>query len=380
VSGSPEHNRVPIVDIDVHPMYHDVGDLTPYLSSNWRQRFETRGLRTYARARDRYNHPEYTQRADATPPGGGHAGSSREYTIENHLAPNGIDGAVLLPQQPYGVTVWGDSAAATAYVAATNDFFRDEWVGFDDRYCLAVTVAPHDAHAAAAEIRRHAGQPGVVGVQLLLLDRMLGDTWFDPIYEAACEADLPIVVHQSGSEGCYTYSPTVAGGAPRSYGERHVVLTQVGAANVCDLVVGGAFERFPTLKVSFVEWGFSWLAPLAARLDHVWERDPDAAPEVKRRPSDYIREHMSFATQPLDEPDTAVEWSALFAADGLEKMLLFASDYPHYDTDDTTYILKARIPKDLRARISYQNAVAVFGDEVLRSVRSPGHDGGRAAA
>jgi predicted TIM-barrel fold metal-dependent hydrolase len=287
---------------------------------------------------------------------------------------------VLLPQQPYGVTVWGDSSAATAYVAATNDFFREAWVGFDDRYCLAVTVTPHDACAAAAEIRRHAGQEGVVGVQLLLLDRMLGDTWFDPIYEAACEAGLAIVVHQSGSEGCYTFSPTVAGGAPRSYGERHVVLTQVGAANVCDLVVGGVFERFPTLKVSFVEWGFSWLAPLMARLDHVWERDPDGAPQVKRPPSEYIREHLSFATQPLDEPDTPAEWNALFGADGLETMLLFASDYPHYDTDDTTYIMKARIPKDLRAPISYQNALSVFGDGVLRSVRTRGHDDDRVPA
>jgi predicted TIM-barrel fold metal-dependent hydrolase len=365
-----ERDRLPIVDIDVHPMYEALSDLDPYLSAEWRRRFETRGIRTYARARDRYSHPEYTQRADATPPSGGHAGSDRQFTIENHLQPNGIDGVVLLPQQPYGVTGWGDPDAACAYVAATNDFFREAWVGYDDRYCLAVTVTPHDAEAAAAEIRRHAGQPGVVGVQLLLLDRMLGDRWFDPIYEAAAEAGLPIVVHQSGSEGCYAFSPTVAGGAPRSYGERHVVLTQVGAANVVDLVVNGAFERFPTLKVSFVEWGFSWLAPLMARLDHLWELDPDGAPRVNGRPSQIIRDHMSFATQPLDEPDTRAEWDALFAAEGLDKMLLFASDYPHYDTDDTTFILKARIPKELRAPISYQNALKVFGDEVLRSVRT----------
>ena len=107
-----------------------------------------------------------------------------------------------------------------------------------------------------------------------------------------------------------------------------------------------------------------------ARLDHVWERDPDGAPRVNGLPSQIIRDHMSFATQPLDEPDTRAEWDALFAAEGLERMLLFASDYPHYDTDDTTFILKARIPKELRAPISYQNAVAVFGEEVLRSVRA----------
>jgi predicted TIM-barrel fold metal-dependent hydrolase len=290
--------------------------------------------------------------------------------LESYLEPHGIVCALLLPQQPYGVTVWGDGAAATAYVAATNDFFRDAWVGADDRFSLAVTVSPHDPHAAAAEIRRHAGQAGIVGVQLLLLDRMMGDVAFDPIYEAASEAGLPIVVHQSGAEGCYLSSQGPAGGGPRSYGERHAVLTQVGAANVVDLVVGGAFERFPTLRVLMVEWGFSWLHSLLARMDHAWERDPDAAPRLTRRPSEYVTEHVAFATQPLDEPDTGPEREALLGAPGLDRMLLFSSDYPHYDTDDPTFVITARIPSHARAAVCYENAVRLFGDEVLRGARA----------
>src|SRR6266511_4979893 len=274
--------RMPIVDCDVHPMAEDIKDVLPYMPLTWRQDFEARGMRTYARARDRYNHPEKTQRVDATPPSGGYAGSDRDFTIETHLDPHGITCALLLPQQPYGVTAWGVGAAASAFVSANNDFLREHWVDYDDRYTIAVTVSPHDPEAAAAEIRRHAGQPGVLGVQLLLLDRMMGDRWFDPIYEAACESELPIVVHQSGSEGCYSFSQTVAGGGPRSYGERHVGLTQVGAANVVDLVVNGAFERFPTLRVVLVEWGFSWLASLVDRMDASWERDPAAAPLIKK--------------------------------------------------------------------------------------------------
>ena len=362
-----ERERMPIVDCDVHPMYEHIDDLAPYLSRAWRRRFDDRGIRTYGRARDRYNHPERTQRADATPPSGGHAGCDRDFTLATYVEPHGISCALLLPQQPYGVTVWSDAAAAAAYVAATNDFFREAWVGSDERLALAVTVAPHDPHAAAAEIRRHAGQPGVVGVQLLLLDRMMGDVAFDPIYEAACETGLPIVVHQSGSEGCYASSQGPAGGGPRSYGERHAVLTQIGAANVVDLVVGGAFERFPALRIVMVEWGFSWLPSLLARMDHAWARDPDAAPLVKRVPSEYVRDHIGFATQPLDEPDTAAERQALFPP-SLDGMLLFSSDYPHYDTDDPTFVIKARIPRQLRAAVCYRNAVRMFGPRVLRAV------------
>ena len=363
-----EAERLPIVDCDVHPLVKSNDAFLPYLSNGWRKHFETHGLRTYARARDRYNHPNRTYRMDAVPSSGGPAGSDPDFTLENHIKPYNIATALLLPQEPYGVTAWGDADSAAAFFSAANEFFLNTWVGHDDRFALAITVSPHDPHLAADEIRRRGTEPGVVGVQLLLLDQMMGSRWFDPIYEAACELDLPIVFHQSGAEGCYTTSQTVAGGTPRSYGERHVVLTQVGAANIVDMVANGAFERFPNLRIVMVEWGFSWLPSLLARMDHAWEQDPTSAPLVKKPPSDYVAEHFTFTTQPLDEPDTAAELKSLFMIPNLDKMLLFSSDYPHYDTDDPDFIIK-RVPAELRARVCYENAVATFGDKILRSLR-----------
>jgi uncharacterized protein len=356
----------PIVDCDIHPMARRTEDFYPYLDARWRRVFETRGARTYSRAKDRYNHPADTQRLEAYKGDGSPAGSDPAMTIEQHLDPFGISVAFLLPQQPYGVTAWGDIDAATAFVAATNDFFVDQWVGHDARYSTAITVSPHDPIAAAAEIRRHAGTPGVIGVQLLLMERMLGDAWFDPIYEAASEAGLPIAVHQSGNEGCFNFSQLPAGGVPRSYGERHVVLTQVGAANIADLIVNGTFDRFPQLKVVMVEWGFSWLASLSNRLDLFWLQDPDAAPRITSLPSETIRKHVTFTTQPLDEVETQREWDALFGAPGISDILLFSSDYPHYDTDDPDFVLRNKIPEELRAKVCFENAVGVFGDQIFR--------------
>lgn len=361
--------KVPIVDCDVHPLIKSPAEVMPYLSASWRRHFEDRGIRMYARARDRYNHPNRTYRVDALPGSGGPAGSDPEFTLANHLTPYNIATALLLPQEPYGVTAWGDAAAADAFCSATNDYFIDRWVGLDDRYALAITVSPHDPKATAAEIRRRGGETGVVGIQLLLTDQMLGSTWFDPVYEAASELGLPIVLHQSGSEACFTTSLTAAGGVPRSYGERHVVLTQVGAANIVDLVTGGVFERFPQLQVCMVEWGFSWLSSLLPRMDHLWEQDPGAAPLVRKPPSQYVAEHVTFTTQPLDEPDTRDELESLFAIPGIEKMLLFSSDYPHYDTDDPDFVIR-RIPAPMRAAVCYENAVQAFGDKIIRSVRA----------
>jgi predicted TIM-barrel fold metal-dependent hydrolase len=366
--SSSTFQSMPIVDCDVHPMYGQFEDLFPYMSGYWRRHFEERGVRTYARARDRYNHPNKTFRVDAVPETGGAAGSNRDFTLSTHIDPFRISAALLLPQQPYGVTTWSNAGAAYAFLAANNDYFRDAWVGYDDRFCLAVTVSDHDPAAAAAEVRRHVGQPGVIAVQLLLMNRMMGDSSFDPIYEAACETQLPIAFHQSGSEGCYSISQTVAGGVPRSYGERHAVLTQVGGANVVDMIVNGTFERFPELRIVMIEWGFSWLSHLMARMDLLWERDPGAAPLVRRRPSEYVQKHFTFTTQPLDELETREERAALFAQDGLDRVLLFSSDYPHYDTDDPGFVIRSRIPEAMREAVCYRNAVRTFGTKVLRSV------------
>jgi predicted TIM-barrel fold metal-dependent hydrolase len=360
-------DRVPIVDCDVHPLIKDPRDVLPYMSQSWQRHFETHGIRMYARARDRYNHPNRTYRLDALPDSGGPAGSDPEFTLEHFIKPFGITTAMLLPQEPYGVTVWSDAEAAAAFTQANNDHLLDKWVDLSDHYSLAITVAPHDPQAAAAEIRRCADHPGVIGVQMLLQQQMMGSRWFDPVYEAAVAKGLPIVYHQSGNEGCYNTSLAPAGGVPRSYGERHVVLTQVGAANITDLIVNGTFERFPDLRIVMVEWGFSWLSSLMARLDYFWTEDPSRAPLVKKLPSEYVAEHITFTTQPLDEPDTKEELASLFTIPHIERMLLFSSDYPHYDTDDPDFIIR-RIPPEIRARVCYENAVNTFGRKVLRSL------------
>ena len=101
----------------------------------------------------------------------GPAGSDPSMTIERHIDPYGISLALLLPQQPYGTTAWGDPDAASAFVAAANDFFLESWVDFDPRYGLAVTVSPRrfgaerrdDAvdeinSSRASDARRRAGQ------------------------------------------------------------------------------------------------------------------------------------------------------------------------------------------------------------------------------
>ena len=60
---------------------------------------------------------------------------------------------------------------------------------------------------------------------------------------------------------------------------------------VAALVYDGLFDRFPKLKVSIVESGAGYAAYLMDRLDEKYARF-DAAVNLKRKPSEYIRENI----------------------------------------------------------------------------------------
>lgn len=79
-------------------------------------------------------------------------------------------------------------------------------------------------------------------------------------------------------------------------------MSLVFAAQVTSLVVEGVFDLFPTLRVTLLESGVSWMAAHMWRFDKEWKNLRRQVPWVKRPPSDYIREHMRLTTAPLDAP------------------------------------------------------------------------------
>src|SRR5262249_56022691 len=71
---------------------------------------------------------------------------------------------------------------------------------------------------------------------------------------------------------------------------------------IASLVFEGVFERFPRLKVVAIEGGLAWAPALCWRMDKHWERMRSEVPHLKRPPSEYVREHVSFTTHPPSKP------------------------------------------------------------------------------
>lgn len=256
---------------------------------------------------------------------------------------------------PYGV--WLDPLNAQSVMSAMNRYFLDEWAGVDARFKLAAGVFPVDVRAAVEEITEVRSRPGVIAVFMPLIGLLMGNPHFDPIYEAASEAGLPIVVHPSGAEGTYPIAPMLAGGLPETYSERHVALAQVGVANAASLVLTGTFDRFPDLMVIFAEYGYTWAGPLAWRMEAEVRRGD--AGHLRRSPAEYVHRHIRFCTQPVEEPDRPTEMRELIEMMGGDQTLLFSTDYPHWDTDNPQRILQA-LGLSAKRHVFYENAKATF--------------------
>jgi predicted TIM-barrel fold metal-dependent hydrolase len=176
------------------------------------------------------------------------------------------------------------------------------------------------------------------------------------MYEAAERHGLPLAVHFGGTAGW----PITGSGWPSYYYEDHCGMSQTFQAQVISLVFEGVLERFPGLKVVLVEGGFAWLPPLMWRMDRAWQKLCDEVPHLTRPPSEYVRGHFYFTTQPVEEPPKPSQFRWLLDHIGMDDRILFATDYPHWDFDSPDRAIPPVVTGDLRSQIMAGNARALY--------------------
>ena len=145
---------------------------------------------------------------------------------------------------------------------------------------------------------------------------------------------FPVGVHAFGFGG----NPITASGWPSFYIEEMVGHSQCQQTALASIVLEGVFERYPKLKMVMIEAGFGWAPSLSWRLDKSFERLHSEVPHLKRKPSEYIRDHIYWTTQPMEDPERRDHLFDVIDWIGWDK-LLFATDYPHWDFDEPSRVL-----------------------------------------
>lgn len=347
--------RQPLIDTDIHNGI-DRQRVLQFLPEPWKTRYKSG---SGAPGGLGYWNPNGVLRSDAVTPGGTRIDADPHDLATMFLDPYGIEFGVLNPQSSlqFGLSPEPDFAAAV--VSAINDVTIEDWLTADSRYRGSVVISAADPVLAAREIRRVGSHPGIVQVLMGSGARFpYGQRFYDPIYEAASEFDLAVAIHP-GSEGVGVSGPPTAVGYPSSYLEWHTNLVGSYMAHLISLLTEGTFRKFPKLKFVLVEGGFAWIPPILWRLDKNWKGLRQTVPWVERLPSEYAYEHILITTQPMEEPDKPEHLKAILAMFPAEKMLMFSSDFPHWDGDTPDFAARS-FPKEIRARVMSETAREVF--------------------
>jgi len=354
---STEMVAIRVVDSDVHPVPR-AGEFVEYIPEPYRSKYYTSHP---VGDTINYDAPDYAHamamRVDTFPDDGGFPGSDPDLAFRQLILGAGSDVGILEPGSRGHII----PEVTQAGKMATNRWLDAHWLdsknNWHGRWRGSICVAIEDPQGAVREIEHWAGHPYMAQILIQAEPRpSWGDPRYDPVWEAATRHDIPVSCHLG--RGYFEMMPMPPVGFP-SYNHDFMVTYSLLAANqVMSLIFDGVFDRFPTMKVVLVEHAFTWILPLMWRMDAIYKaRKADL--DLKRRPSEYVKDHIRFTTQPLDYPQDKLDLTRALEWMEADKILLYSSDYPHWTFDDPRWVVK-HLPESMRSRIMYENGIETY--------------------
>jgi uncharacterized protein len=241
----------------------------------------------------------------------------------------GIESTVLYPTAGLSYSLIQDPGWATSLARAYNQWFYETHYRFSSRLRQVALVPLQDVGEAVKETHRAVSELKAAAVLLpatggdLGVRKPLGHTDFWPIYEAAEELNVPVAVHGAPGQGLginfFTNFASI-----QSLEHPLPLMVQLTS-----MVFEGVFERFPRLRVAFLEAGVGWVPYMMDRLDRsydIWAGRgvTEFSEWVKKRPSEYITSGNIYFSAEGDEEGIGYAIKRLGP-----DVVLYASDFPH---------------------------------------------------
>lgn len=241
----------------------------------------------------------------------------------------GMESTVLYPTSGLAFMMIQDQEWAVALARAYNDWFHDRYHRLDKRLRGVALVPLQSVPDAVKEVRRAVTELGAVGIVLPSNDadigvrKALGHPDFWPVYEECERLNVPVVTHGGASMnvGLNSYRHFA-----QTLTLEHPVTQMV---QVTSFIFEGVLDRFPKLRVGFLEAGTGWVPYMLDRLDRTFEvlqknGRAEFSPHCKTRPSELLGSGRVFFSCEGGEPSLTNVIQRIG-----HKTLIFASDFPH---------------------------------------------------
>jgi predicted TIM-barrel fold metal-dependent hydrolase len=206
-----------------------------------------------------------------------------------------------------------------------------------------------------------------------------GEHWLEPLnhpdYDRLWAAiqDCDLVINQHSGQGSPPY-PEAQGSTPLWALEMPFYVQR----GFTQLIMGGVFERFPSLRYILTESGCSWALPLMRRMDDLYqgwksggigEIDASKDPAIKELPSFYAKRNCWYGCS-FPTPDEIAGREIV----GRDR-ILWGNDYPHYEgsypySRENLRLAFSDVPEPEVRMMLGENAAKLYGFD-LEALRSP---------
>jgi predicted TIM-barrel fold metal-dependent hydrolase len=222
-----------------------------------------------------------------------------------HMDREGIDAQVLYGSMTLSFETILDRDLAVACMRAYNDYIADDCRPFGTRLFPVGYLSLADVGEAVAELHRCVERLGMIGVHVppsvpvphpaapgafpaVRLPKHVCHPDFGPVFAAAEALDVALGVH--GSPGVYLPSGVAEQVdtfiLSHIFGHRNQMQMALAAC-----VFDGVFDRFPKVRMGFLEAGCGWVPDLVHAFHEHWEkRIRDFDPDVRVSMPEFTRE------------------------------------------------------------------------------------------
>jgi predicted TIM-barrel fold metal-dependent hydrolase len=248
------------------------------------------------------------------------------------------------------------------YLAHAYNKWLTERILPEDKRLVGLLYLPFNTPEECEKIvRDHSGRPGVVGYTVCAVrHKPIHHNQYARLYSMIQDSGLPLVFHA----GPHWDDPSFTQ-LNRFISMHALSFVHYNLIHMTNWIVNAMPERYPKIKLIWIESGLAWVPFLMQRLDHEVLMRQSEAPGLKRLPSEYMRE-MYYSSQPLERSDLKLLKGTMEAINA-ETQLLYSSDWPHWDFDPPSAITTLPfLDEQAKKNILGLNAARLFNLPVKR--------------
>jgi len=279
----------------------------------------------------------------------------------------GVDVAVLFPSPMLQLGLHPQVEVEVALGRAYNRWLTERVLAHEPRIRSMLYLPFNDPDAAYRMVQDLGAKKGVAGFMVTSArHKPVHHNAYMKVYGLIEEMGLPLAFHAG-----YNWNDQAMGMMNKFISVHAIGFVFFNMVHITNWIMNGLPERFPKLKLIWIESGLAWVPFMMQRLDNEYMMRSSEAPALKKLPSDYMRD-MFFSTQPMEITDMAA-LEQTFRMIKAETQLLYSSDYPHWDFDlpSTIYDLPF-LTEQAKRDILGGNAMRVFNLDLPQKLAKVG--------